>query len=229
MRADLAVVHETALARVHELDRILDGDDVILPVLVRMVHDRRQRRGLAAAGRSGDQHEPLVEHRRLFQDRRQTEVVRGQDLRGDLPEHRADAIPLLEEIGAEARDAGDLVSEVDVAGLFEDLDLVLRRDLVEHRAQIVIFQRIVLDPFELAVQAHDRLLTGHQMEIRRALVEHELEERVDPGHAQSSTRTPGGRARSLDRACGRSRLDDDPCCTADRARCPAAVAVRSID
>ena len=62
--ADLAVVDQAALALVHELDRILDRDDVVLAVLVGVVDHRGQRGGLAGAGRPGDQHQALVQHRR---------------------------------------------------------------------------------------------------------------------------------------------------------------------
>src|SRR4030095_1105180 len=47
VRADLAMVHQAALALVHELDRVLDGDDVVLAVLVGVVDDRGQRGGLS--------------------------------------------------------------------------------------------------------------------------------------------------------------------------------------
>jgi hypothetical protein len=45
-----ALVDEAALVRVHELDRILDGEDVIVTLLVDLVDHRRQRGRLAAAG-----------------------------------------------------------------------------------------------------------------------------------------------------------------------------------
>ncbi len=54
---DLALVDETSLVLVDVLDRILDGEDVLAPLGVDLVDHRRERRGLAAAGRAGDEHE----------------------------------------------------------------------------------------------------------------------------------------------------------------------------
>ena len=53
---DFALVHETVLVLMDVLDRILDGEDVIVPLGVDLVDHRRQRRRLAAAGRPGDEH-----------------------------------------------------------------------------------------------------------------------------------------------------------------------------
>ena len=49
VRVDLALVDQAALVLVDELDRILDGDDVVAAVLVDVVDHRAQRRRLAAS------------------------------------------------------------------------------------------------------------------------------------------------------------------------------------
>ena len=58
--ADLALIDQRALRGMHELDRVLDGEDVVRRLLVDQIDQRRQGRGLAAAGGPGDQHQPLV-------------------------------------------------------------------------------------------------------------------------------------------------------------------------
>ena len=45
------------LCVVEELDRVLDGHDVLVALLVDQVDHRRERRRLAGAGRAGDEHE----------------------------------------------------------------------------------------------------------------------------------------------------------------------------
>ena len=50
--AELALVDRAALVGVHELDRVLDRDDVLVAGLVDLVDHRRERRGLARAGRA---------------------------------------------------------------------------------------------------------------------------------------------------------------------------------
>ena len=64
VRADLALVDDALLVPVHELDRILDGEDVLGARAVDLVDDRRERRRLTGAGRAGDEHEPARIRRR---------------------------------------------------------------------------------------------------------------------------------------------------------------------
>ena len=81
----LALVDEAALVLVDVLDRILDREDVLVPLAVDLVDHRRERRRLAAAGRTGDEHEaarPLGERR---EHRRQPELVEAPDLLGNQP------------------------------------------------------------------------------------------------------------------------------------------------
>ena len=71
----LALVDQAVLVRVEVLDRILDREDVVVPLGVDLVEHRRQRRRLAAAGRPGDEHEaarPLGQRR---EHRRQPELA----------------------------------------------------------------------------------------------------------------------------------------------------------
>ncbi len=53
--SDFPLIDETALVPVDELDRILDRDDMALPLLVDLVDDRRQRSRFARAGWAGHQ------------------------------------------------------------------------------------------------------------------------------------------------------------------------------
>ena len=57
VRSDLALVDQALLRLVHELDRVLDREDVAVLVLVDVVDHRRERGRLARAGRAGDQHQ----------------------------------------------------------------------------------------------------------------------------------------------------------------------------
>ena len=53
VEAHLALTHEALLVTVHELDRVLDRDDVRLAAAVDLVDARREGRRLARAGRTG--------------------------------------------------------------------------------------------------------------------------------------------------------------------------------
>ena len=63
----LALVDGRLLVLVQELDRILDGEDVFGAGLVDQIDDRRQRRRLARAGRTGDQDDAVLERGGLGQ------------------------------------------------------------------------------------------------------------------------------------------------------------------
>jgi hypothetical protein len=66
MHPDFSVLNETILAAMHELNRVLDGDDVIVPLQVRVIHHRRQGGGFAGPGRTGHKNEPFLEHREFL-------------------------------------------------------------------------------------------------------------------------------------------------------------------
>ena len=185
MDADLAVVNQRLLAFVDELDGVFDRDDVILPVQVSVVDQRGERGRFAGTGRPGDEDQPFLEQRKTLQHRRQTEVVAGEHLARDEPEHGGDAVLLVEEVGPVAGHAGDLVAEIHVARFLEDLDLHFRRDFVDHRLEFVVGQRGVIHADEVAVDAQHRRVARGKMEVRGFLLGHQFEEGVDPGHRRS--------------------------------------------
>ena len=117
----LALVDEAALVLVHELDRILDREDVVLPLLVDLVDHRRQRRRLAAAGRAGDEDEAARPFGQRRQHRREAQLVERADLFRDQPVDRADRAALVEHVAAEAREPLDAEREIEFERLLEPL------------------------------------------------------------------------------------------------------------
>ena len=71
---NLPLVHQAFLMIVEILDRILDGDDVLRPLFVDLVEHGRERGGLAAAGRSSDEHEAARLVADLSHDGREPEL-----------------------------------------------------------------------------------------------------------------------------------------------------------
>src|SRR6266853_164887 len=141
------------------------ANDVVLPVLVRMVDDCRERRRLAASCRTGDKYQSFVKSRELFHDRRQVELLGRKNGGRNLPEHGSNTVLLIEEIGAIPSYAGNFITESDVAGFFENLDFVFRGDLVEHRLEIIIFQGWELDPLHLTTNAQNGLRTRCKVQV----------------------------------------------------------------
>ncbi|MPN18624.1 hypothetical protein SDC9_165985 [bioreactor metagenome] len=99
-------------------------------------------------------------------------ILKGKNLAGNLPKNGSNAIFLIEEIGTEPGDIGDLIPEIDVPGFFEDFDLVLRSDFVEHFLQLIILKRGVVDPLHLAIDAEHRIVPRRKVQVRGFLLEH---------------------------------------------------------
>ena len=100
--ANLPLIDETFLIPVHELDRVLDGDDVIRPVLVDVIDHRCQGCGLARAGRTRDEHEAFREKTQLQDRWRKTQLLGGQDFDGNGSNDRSDTFAVFEHVHAEA-------------------------------------------------------------------------------------------------------------------------------
>ncbi len=54
----LPLVYDTPFVTVDELDRILDGDDMLMPLAVNFVDHGSERGGFARTGGAGDQNQP---------------------------------------------------------------------------------------------------------------------------------------------------------------------------
>ena len=173
---DLALIDQTALMLVDELDRILDGENVILPLLVDLVDHRRQRGGLTGSGRTGHQHEaarPLGERREHL---RQVQLLEAADLLRNQPVDRADRAALIEHVHAEARQALDAEREVELQRLLESLLLRVGQHAV---GELLGFRRIHVSarqPHEVSVDTHLRRCGGGDMEVRALHLHHRVQQ-----------------------------------------------------
>jgi len=109
---------------VNELDRVLDGDDVILAVAVGHIDDRGERGRFAASSRASHQH-----HSRAawpaWKPPRQSQLFGCQNGVGDFPEDRAHTVLLHKEVGAGSAPAREFHGRSQRPRFFEHLDLVL--------------------------------------------------------------------------------------------------------
>ena len=80
---NFALIDQRLLRLVHELDRILDRQDVVGLVVVDVVDHRRERRRFARACRAGDQHDAARVHRHVLENRRCAQIIERQDLGGN--------------------------------------------------------------------------------------------------------------------------------------------------
>jgi len=186
---DLALIDVALLVAVKELDRVLDGDDVLVAGLVDLVDHRRQSGGLAGSGRAGDDHEAAGLLRELVKDVGQAELVEPWDVDGDQPEGRAQAVALEEGVHAEARLPGHRIGEVDLPLVLEALPLVLGEDRVDELAGVRLREARVLERLEDAVDADDGRIADPQVEVARAALQN-LEKDVDDVHCRPLDRRP---------------------------------------
>ena len=178
--ADLALVDDALLVPVHELDRVLDRDDVVGARAVDLVDHRRERRRLAGAGRAGDEDEPARLRRKAVQDLREPELLERLHLLRDEAERRAERFALEEDVHAEAREAGHRVREVELAVDLEPLLLLGREDAIEQAARVVCGERLVLlDAHDVPAHAERRRAADRHMEVGRTVGDHLLEQVVD--------------------------------------------------
>ena len=180
VEADLALVDDALLVPVHELDGVLDREDVLGARAVDLVDERRERRRLPRSGRAGDEHEAARLLRELVQRRRQAELLERLDRLGDEAEGAAERAALEVDVDAEAREPGDAVREVELALDLEVLLLLGREDLVQQLLRVVGLERLeLLEPLDVAVHS-DRGLRAHaQVQVGGAARHHLLQQIVD--------------------------------------------------
>src|SRR5690606_15454636 len=161
----LALVDQALLRGVHELDRVLDREDVRVLVLVDVVEHRRQGGRLARAGRAGHQDQALRLLDQRAEDGRAAQVLEGQHLGGNGAEHRRRAAVLVEGVDAEARQARDLEREVDLEELLVVAALLVRHDVVDQRVQLLVVQRRDVDPAHVAIDPDHRRQARRPMQV----------------------------------------------------------------
>src|SRR5215216_3548764 len=99
--ADLALVDQAALVGVEELDRVLDGHDVVVALPVGQVDQAGQGGRLARAGGPGDQHEPPGRAGEAAHLAGDAECLQRLDLLGDEPEDGPHRVALEGEVEPE--------------------------------------------------------------------------------------------------------------------------------
>jgi hypothetical protein len=177
VRPHLALVEQAFLVAVHELDRILDRDDVAGPVPVDVVDQGGERGRLPRAGRPGDEDEPLGELAELQDVLGEAELLGHRDLRGDLAEDAAHPHPVHEQVAPEARSAGDLVGEIGVVPRLELFPLDPRGDGEEQLADLRLRHRGGLPQRNhVAVPAEEGGGPGAQVQVGAPLPHHPREQ-----------------------------------------------------
>jgi hypothetical protein len=170
---DLALVDHRLLVREQELDRVLDREDVAGHLLVALLQHRRERGGLAGArGAHHEDQAALLEHQRV-QQRRQVQRVECRDVVRNAAQHRGDRTALLEAAQAKAAHARQPDPDVELAGVFELLELRGRQQLGQQLARLGVRQRLVRQLQDLPVDLDEDRRVGRQVDVRGALLGHQ--------------------------------------------------------
>ncbi len=125
-----ALVDDAVLVHVHELDGILDGQDVVVALAVDLVDHGRQRCGFAGASWSRDQHQTARLVAQLAHHGGQAKLVERLDLEGNQTKHGRRGATLVEHVGAEAGQAFQSEGEVEFEAFLEAVLLGVRHDAV---------------------------------------------------------------------------------------------------
>jgi hypothetical protein len=173
---DFALVDQAALVLVDELDRVLDGEDVLVPLGVDLVDHRRQRRRLARAGGTGDQDQPARTLGQIGQHLRQAELAEALDDLGDDAVDGGDGAALVEHVAAEARDAADAERKVQLQRFLEPLLLQVGEDAVDQPLGLGRAERRQVERLEVPVDADLRRRVGRDVQIRSVVGDERLEQ-----------------------------------------------------
>ena len=79
---NFTLIDQAVLVRMDVLDRVLDRQNVVVTLGIDLVEHRGERRGLAAAGRAGDQHEAARALGQHGQHGRQSQLAERPDFSG---------------------------------------------------------------------------------------------------------------------------------------------------
>jgi hypothetical protein len=177
---DLALIDDASLVAVQELDRVLDGHDVVVASSVDLVDHGRESRRLTGARGTGYEDEAARFLRKLVELRRQPEILERLQLGGNHAEGTAETLALEIDVDAKAREAWDRVGDVDLAVDLQVFLLLGREDAVKQPLGVVSREaRELLEPLEAAVQADDRMRADREVQVGRAESDHRLEQVVD--------------------------------------------------
>ena len=161
------------------LDRVLDGHDVDVPLVVDVLDHAGQGRRLAAAGRPGDEDEAARQVAELGDALGDAELGEAPHVRQESPEGARDGALLHEDVRPEAAEVLEPEREVELPLLLEHLLLLVRQDAVDEVLGLGRRERRVVDRLERAVDADPRRDVGRDMEVARVGVDRHLQEFLD--------------------------------------------------
>ena len=149
----------------HELDRILDRQDVAFEALVQHVDDGRQRGRLARTRLTGDQDHPAAVFAKVVDDTRHAEFLQRQRLRRDGTKNPAHAVQVAKYVDPEAADVFELIREIGAIALLQCFARVERHDLHQRRFGQGLRNRCFIENRQVAVDPNARRPAREEMQV----------------------------------------------------------------
>src|SRR5208337_3464268 len=113
-----ALVDQAILVHVHELDRVFDGENVIVALAVDLVDHGGEGGRFARSGRSSYEYKTAWLIAKLADHGSQAELVEGFNLKGNETEDGRGSAALVENVGAEASQSLQAEGEVEFEAFF---------------------------------------------------------------------------------------------------------------
>jgi len=181
--ADLALGDVAADGGLHDLDGVLDRDDVVLAFLVQLGDERGEGGGLARADRAGDEDEAVVVGEQ-FADRlevAQAEVVELGDRGRDHAVGAGGAVFVKHQIHPVAVGGVEGQGEVQVLAVEEQLALMGGEEGGIEAQGLLGAQGLVVDAFDGALFADEGAGSGGEVEVADALAGADLQQVAQGG------------------------------------------------
>ena len=205
----LALMHGALLVRMQELDRILDGEDVLGARLVDQVDDGSQRGRFAGPRWTGDEHDAVLELGAVGDGGRQAELGDRRNARRNHAHDNRKSPALAEDVDAETASFRQHIRQIGGAAVFQRPQhyLVVPDQVVGNARGVFISQRrqpVDLDLDELAVAFYLRRPSRREDQVADAAanVKHRLDDGIG-GHGAGFRRAEQRRVQFCN--CKRAR------------------------
>ena len=164
---DFALGHVAALRLDDVFDRIFERDDVVVPRLVHLVHEGRERGGFARTHGPGHEHEAIVVLGEQLERFREPEIVHRAEICADDPEDDVDSQALAHHAGAKASEIRR-VGKIDIAPRGQEFFLGVGQEVPSQGLRVFCREGIRLRPdgCEQAVPPPDGLGVDAEMQVR---------------------------------------------------------------
>ena len=187
---DFALIDEALFVAVQIFDRVFDGDDVLGAQRIDAVNHGGERGGFTGTGGAGGQDQAALLFADLREDARQLEFFDGANFRRNHAQNHADVAALLEDVDAEAAQAGDAVGHIQLGRFLELLLLPVGHHAERHGKHF--FRRDAGDVGEAVQQAVDakiRVVADFQVQVGGAAFDGAAQEIVNiDGHSENTPR-----------------------------------------